>query len=84
MPGIVMHHHFGKVVYSALAEDIKNSIDKVNLYDFVENSIKIADECNLEFPPAKNLLPIYARFTQLYIGSYPQNIDNIIIYLFCQ
>ena len=34
MPGIVMHHHFGKVVYSALAEDIKNSIDKVNLYDF--------------------------------------------------
>ena len=30
---------------------------------------------------AQNLLPIYARFTQLYIGSYPQNIDNIITYL---
>lgn len=34
MPNIVMHHHFGKVVYSALSDDIKKAIDDVNLYDF--------------------------------------------------
>ena len=34
MPNIVMHHHFGKVVYSALSDDIKKAIDDVKLYDF--------------------------------------------------
>ena len=34
MPNIIMHHHFGKVVYSALSEDIKKAIDDVKLYDF--------------------------------------------------
>lgn len=34
MPNIVMHHHFGKVVYSALTDDIKKAIDNINLYDF--------------------------------------------------
>lgn len=34
MPNIVMHHHFGKVVYSALTEEIKNAIDNIYLYDF--------------------------------------------------
>ena len=26
MPNIVMHHHFGKVVYSALSDEVKKSI----------------------------------------------------------
>ncbi len=34
MPDVVMHHHFGKVVYSALEENVKNAISNVNLYDF--------------------------------------------------
>ena len=34
MPGIVMHHHFGKVVYSGLSEEIKKVIEDINLYDF--------------------------------------------------
>ena len=34
MPGIVMHHHFGKVVYSALPEDVKNALNNINLYDY--------------------------------------------------
>ncbi|MFA6662183.1 MAG: hypothetical protein WCS56_04040 [Bacilli bacterium] len=37
MPGIVMHHHFGRVVYSALPTDIKNKINNINLYDFATN-----------------------------------------------
>ena len=34
MPGIVMHHHFGKVVYSALPEEIKAVLNNVNVYDY--------------------------------------------------
>lgn len=34
MPGIVMHHHFGKVVYSALSDEVKSSLSNINLYDF--------------------------------------------------
>lgn len=34
MPNIVMHHHFGKVVYSALPENVKKSIEYIDLYDF--------------------------------------------------
>lgn len=34
MPDVVMHHHFGKVVYSALEENVKNAITNTNLYDF--------------------------------------------------
>lgn len=34
MPNIVMHHHFGKVVYSGLSEEVKKAIDDVKLYDF--------------------------------------------------
>ena len=34
MAGIVMHHHFGKVVYSALPEEVKNVLNNVNLYDY--------------------------------------------------
>lgn len=34
MPNIVMHHHFGKVVYSALSEEVKKSIGFIDLYDF--------------------------------------------------
>ena len=34
MPNIVMHHHFGKVVYSALSENVKKSIEYIDLYDF--------------------------------------------------
>jgi hypothetical protein len=34
MPGIVMHHHFGKVVYSALPEEVKKVIYNVDLFDF--------------------------------------------------
>lgn len=37
MPGIVMHHHFGRVVYSALPDDIKNKINNLDLYDFATN-----------------------------------------------
>lgn len=34
MPGIVMHHHFGKVVYSALSEEIKAVLNNTNIYDY--------------------------------------------------
>ena len=34
MPNIVMHHHFGKVVYSALSDEVKKSIGYIDLYDF--------------------------------------------------
>ena len=34
MPGIVMHHHFGKVVYSALPDEVKKVIYNVDLFDF--------------------------------------------------
>lgn len=34
MPNIVMHHHFGKVVYSGLSEEVKKAIDNIDLYDF--------------------------------------------------
>lgn len=34
MPGIVMHHHFGKVVYSALPDEVKKAIYNIDLYDF--------------------------------------------------
>lgn len=34
MPGIVMHHHFGKVVYSALSEEVKSALNNTNIYDY--------------------------------------------------
>lgn len=34
MPDLVMHHHLGRVVYSALPEEIKKAIQNVDLYDF--------------------------------------------------
>ena len=34
MPDIVMHHHFGKVVYSAIDENVKKEITNTKLYDF--------------------------------------------------
>lgn len=34
MPDIVMHHHFGKVVYSGLNEEVKKAIYNTDLYDF--------------------------------------------------
>lgn len=34
MPNIVMHHHFGKVVYSALPDEIKNSFNNIDFYDY--------------------------------------------------
>ena len=37
MPNIVMHHHFGRVVYSGLSEEVKKSIEYINLYDFATN-----------------------------------------------
>ncbi len=34
MPDIVMHHHFARVVYSALTDEAKKSINNIGLYDF--------------------------------------------------
>ena len=34
MPGVVMHHHFGKVVYSALSEEIKSALNNIHVYDY--------------------------------------------------
>ncbi len=34
MPDIVMHHHFGKVVYTALETKVKKHIDNLAVYDF--------------------------------------------------
>lgn len=34
MPGIVMHHHFGRVVFSALNDEVKRKIYNIDLYDY--------------------------------------------------
>lgn len=34
MPDLVMHHHFARVVYSALTDEAKRSINNNGLYDF--------------------------------------------------
>ena len=34
MPGVVMHHHFARVVYSALSDETKKKINNIALYDF--------------------------------------------------
>ena len=33
MPGIIMHHHFGHVVYSALDEIVKDKMNRLDLFD---------------------------------------------------
>lgn len=52
MPNIVMHHHFGKVVYSGLSEEVKKSIEYINLYDFATS----APDCfeKIQFLNSKN------------------------------
>ena len=37
MSAIVMHNHFSKIVYNSLDEQVKNSINNVNLYEFAAN-----------------------------------------------
>lgn len=34
MPGIILHNHFAKIVYSALEENVKAAIDNTSLYEF--------------------------------------------------
>lgn len=34
MPGIMMHHHFGQVVYCGLEKEAKEKLSKIELYDF--------------------------------------------------
>ena len=46
MPNIVMHHHFGKVVYSALSEEVKKVIDNVKLYDFATSGPDCFEKIN--------------------------------------
>ena len=55
----------GKTISEDIIYDIENhELEITNILDLSDNkgllnSQKIAEECNLEFPPAKNLLPIY-------------------------
>ena len=55
----------GKTISEDIVYNIENhELEITNLLDLTDNkgllnTLKIADECNLEFPPAKNLLPIY-------------------------
>ena len=55
----------GKTISEDITYEIENhDLEISNLLDLTDNkgllnTLKIADECNLEFPPAKNLLPIY-------------------------
>ena len=46
MPNIVMHHHFGKVVYSALSEEVKKVIDNIKLYDFATSGPDCFEKIN--------------------------------------
>lgn len=55
----------GKTISEECDYDIENHELKIdNILDLTDNkglinSLKIADECNFEFPPSENLLPIY-------------------------
>ncbi len=46
MPNIVMHHHFGRVVYSALPDEVKNAIDNINFYDFATSGPDVFSKVN--------------------------------------
>ncbi len=46
MPDIVMHHHFGKVVYSGLSDEIKEKINNIPLYDFATSGPDAFFTCN--------------------------------------
>ena len=55
----------GKTINEEIDYDIENyelnitNINELSDKTGLENTIKISNECNLSFPPAKNLLPIY-------------------------
>ena len=55
----------GKTISEDIIYDVNNhELEITNLLDLTDNkgllnTLKIADDCNLEFPPFKNLLPIY-------------------------
>ena len=55
----------GKNISEDIIYDVENhELDITNIFDLTDNqgllnTLKIADECNLIFPPSKNLLPIY-------------------------
>ena len=55
----------GKTISEDIIYDVDNhELDITNLLDLTDNkglinTLKVADSCNLEFPPSKNLLPIY-------------------------
>lgn len=55
----------GKTISEDIVYDVENhELEITNLLDLTDNkgllnTLKIADSCYLEFPPAKNLLPIY-------------------------
>ena len=46
MPNIVMHHHFGKVVYSGLSDEVKKVIGDINLYDFATSGPNSFEKIN--------------------------------------
>ena len=90
----------GKTISDEVNYDISNhelKIDNIKELSSVEglkNTINIADECNLEFPEASNLLPIYeckdpkkylfdlcrAGLTKRLGGNIPDNYKERLVY----
>lgn len=72
MPDLVMHHHFARVVYSALSDEAKKSINNMGLYDFASagpdafSLIKFFNrEKNAEYLKIKDML--HSKHTRQFL-----------------
>ncbi|MBO7078354.1 MAG: hypothetical protein J6W64_00900 [Bacilli bacterium] len=75
MPGIILHNHFAKIVYSAISEEAKNAIDNINLYEFGANG---SDVFLYKFFISKKQ---FMKNQDLYIKMHTKNTKAFLIEL---